>query len=243
MLKTINLIFNKFSMKQIILFLIFTFSISISAQQMYWYDVILEVEGKYTNAFEKTVDNYYSSKDFPSDVTMTFSRIPLKGQGFEGTHILSFVSPSSQSLADLRASLSGDKWENYLELVRPYVKTVRSVAGNVLEVYNSEDFYSIGQAWVFKIKGKNIPTFIGAFKDLMKTFDFPGFVGLAQVTHGNSNGENIIIYGTYDSLNSAFTFGPKGKKEENAFSDFYEVTSDIADFTQSWTRVGIKTYN
>ena len=77
----------------------------------------------------------------------------------------------------------------------------------------------------------------------MKTFDFPGFVGLAQVTHGNSNGENIIIYGTYDSLNSAFTFGPKGKKEENAFSDFYEVTSDIADFTQSWTRVGIKTYN
>ena len=52
-------------MKQIILFLIFTFSISISAQQMYWYDVILDVEGKHTNAFEKTVDNYYSSKDFP----------------------------------------------------------------------------------------------------------------------------------------------------------------------------------
>ena len=30
----------------------------------------------------------------------------------------------------------------------------------------------------------------------METFDFPGFVGLAQVTHGISNGENILIYGT-----------------------------------------------
>ena len=48
---------------------------------------------------------------------MTFSAIPLKGQGFEETHILSFVSPSSQSLANLRSSLTGEKWENYLDIV------------------------------------------------------------------------------------------------------------------------------
>ena len=77
----------------------------------------------------------------------------------------------------------------------------------------------------------------------METFDFPGFVGLAQVTHGISNGENILIYGTYENLNSAFTFGPKNDAESNAFAEFFNVTGDISEFTQSWTRVKINDYN
>ena len=77
----------------------------------------------------------------------------------------------------------------------------------------------------------------------METFDFPGFVGLAQVTHGISDGENILIYGTYENLNSAFTFGPKNDAEANAFTEFFNVTGDISEFTQSWTRVKINDYN
>jgi hypothetical protein len=76
----------------------------------------------------------------------------------------------------------------------------------------------------------------------MNTFDFPGFVGLAQITHGTSNGENIVIYGTYDNLNSAFTFGPKNENEVKAFSEFNDLVGDISEFTQSWTRVLIKSY-
>ena len=104
-------------MKKYIYILTIFFSISLSAQELFWYDVLLEVEGEDVTEFEKTVDAYYSSVDFPEDVTMTFSSIGLKGQGFEETHILSFVSPSSQSLANLRASLSGEKWENYLDRI------------------------------------------------------------------------------------------------------------------------------
>ena len=84
-------------MKKYVYLLSLLLSISLSSQELYWYDVILEVEGEDLVEFEKTVDDFYSSVDFPEDVSMTFSTIPLKGQGFEETHILSFVSPSAQS--------------------------------------------------------------------------------------------------------------------------------------------------
>ena len=230
-------------MKKYLYFLSFLFSISLISQELYWYDVILEVEGEDVVEFEKTVDKFYSSVDFPDDVNMTFSRIPLKGMGYEETHILSFVSPSAESLANLRGSLSGRKWENYLEVVRPFIDGVRASAGNASMIYNPELFYGIGQVWGFKVKSKDIPAFSQAFGSLMETFNFGGFVGLAQVTHGISNGENILIYGTYENLNSAFTFGPKNDNELKAFSEFFDVTSDIAEFTQSWTRVKINDYN
>ena len=230
-------------MKKYIYILTILFSISLTSQELYWYDVILEVDGVDNNKFEETVDSYYSTVDFPEDVTMTFSSINLKGQDFEETHILSFVSPSSQSLANLRASLSGEDWENYLDLVRPFVDNVRVSSGNASRVYNAEEFYPIGQVWGFKVKSKHIPQFTQSFDKLMQTFDAPGFVGLANVTHGISNGENLLIYGTYPDLNSAFTCGPKTEAEAGAFAEFFDVTGEISEFTQSWTRVKINDYN
>ena len=75
-------------MKKYICILITLFSFLLSAQELFWYNVLLEVEGEDVTEFEKTVNDYYSSGDFPEDVTMTFSSIGLKGQGFEETHIL-----------------------------------------------------------------------------------------------------------------------------------------------------------
>ena len=75
-------------------------------------------------------------------------------------------------------------------------------------------------------------------KQQWKQIEFPGFVGLARVTHGLSNGENLIIYGTYSNLNDAFTFEtPKSEAEAKAFGKFFDVTGDISEFTQTWTRV------
>ena len=230
-------------MKNFYLLLCFLFSASLFSQQLYWYDVILEVNSEDTVEFEQAVDSYYSSVDFPADVTMTFSAIPLKGKGYDETHILSFVSPSSQSLANLRASLTGEAWENYVSVVRPYVDGFRASAGNALLVYKPDELYGIGQVWGFKVKSKFIPQFTQAFEKLMQTFDAPGFVGLANVTHGISNGENLLIYGTYPDLNSAFTFGPKNEAEAGAFAEFFNVTGEISEFTQSWTRVKINDYN
>ena len=99
-------------MKKYIYFLSFLFSISLTSQELYWYDVLLEVESDDVVEFEKAVDKFYSSVDFPEGVAMTFSTIPLKGMGYDETHILSFVSPSSESLANLRGSLTGRKWQN-----------------------------------------------------------------------------------------------------------------------------------
>jgi len=68
-------------MKKITLLLAILFSISLTSQELYWYDVIVKVEGEDVVEFEKSVDKFYSSVDFPDDVTMTFSAIPLKGKG------------------------------------------------------------------------------------------------------------------------------------------------------------------
>ena len=51
------------------------------------------------------------------------------------------------------------------------------------------------------------------------------------------------MYGTYDDLNSAFSFGPSNDIEAQAFAEFFNVTGDISEFTQTWTRVKIKEYN
>ena len=231
-------------MKNFIYILTFLFSFSLSGQDLYWYDVILDVKNNDSKAFEKAVDEFYSSIDFPEGVTMTFSNIQIKGQSFKETHILSFVSPSSNSLADFRSSLSGDSWEKYLDGVRPFINSARTSVGNASNLYNEEKINPIGQAWAFKVKNINIPTFTNAFAKSMETIQFPGFVGLARVTHGLSNGENLIIYGTYSNLNEAFTFeNPKNDVEAKAFAEFFEVTAEIAEFTQTWTRVKIKDYN
>ena len=237
----LNLKFN--NMKKYIFILTLLFSFSVSAQDLYWYDVLLDVKNETAKDFEKAVDDFYSSVNFPEGVSMTFSNIQIKGQGFKETHILSFVSPSSQSLADLRASLSGKNWDDYIDVVRPLINSARTAVGNASNIHNEDQFNPIGQAWCFKVDSKDIPAFTAGFSKLMETFNFPGFVGLAQVTHGMSNGENVIIYGTYSNLNDAFTFGPKNEAEANAFAEFGELTSGISEFTQTWTRVKIKEYN
>lgn len=237
----LNLKFN--NMKNYILLFTLLFSFSVSAQDLYWYDVLLDVKNESAKDFENAVDDYYTSVDFPEGVSMTLSNIAMKGQGFKETHILSFVSPSSQSLADLRSSLTGKKWDDYIDIVRPLINSARTAVGNASNPQNEDQINPIGQAWCFKVDSKNIPAFSAGFSKLMETFNFPGFVALAQVTHGLSNGENVIIYGTYSSLNDAFTFGPKNEAEASAFSEFGELTSDISEFTQTWTRVKIKEFN
>ena len=230
-------------MKNLIYILLFLISFSSYSQDLYWYDVILDIKNQNSKDFENAVDKFYSNIDFPEGVTMTFSNIAMKGQNFKETHILSFVSSSSNLLAEFRSSLSGDAWDKYIDGVRPYINSARTSAGNASNIYNEEEFNPIGQAWAFKVKNKHIPLFTDAFKTAMETIEFPGFVGLARVTHGLSNGENLIIYGTYRNLNDAFTFeNPKNEAEAEAFGKFFNVTGDISEFTQTWTRVKIKDY-
>ena len=224
-----------------ILFSILISSLTFS-QNVFWYDVMLEVDGKNASTVASLVDDFYSNHKKSSNVTVEFSSIPLKGPSEKATHIISITSNSSQSLADFRNSLKGEKWDLYISKMSNYVKSSRASAGKSLITNGSETNYPIGQAWVFKATNPKLPSMVEAFGKLIKSYNFDGFVGMGQIVHGTENGESVYIYGTYSNLNDAFNFGPQSKKESAAFAEFAEVFDAAAQYSKSFTRVLIKSY-
>ena len=224
-----------------ILFSILISSLTFS-QNVFWYDVMLEVEGKNASTVAGLVDGFYSNHEKSSDVTVEFSSIPLKGPSENATHIISIASNSPQSLADFRNSLKGKNWDLYISKMSNYVKSSRASAGKSLITNGSETNYPIGQAWVFKATNPKLPSMVEAFGKLIKSYNFDGFVGMGQIVHGTENGESVYIYGTYSNLNDAFNFGPQSKKESAAFAEFAEVFDAAAQYSKSFTRVLIKSY-
>ncbi len=224
-----------------ILFSILISSLTFS-QNVFWYDVMLEVDGENASTVASLVDDFYSNHKKSSDVTVEFSSIPLKGPSEKATHIISIASNSSQSLADFRNSLKGENWDLYISKMSNYVKSSRASAGKSLITNGSETNYPIGQAWVFKATNPKLPSMVEAFGKLIKSYNFDGFVGMGQIVHGTENGESVYIYGTYPNLNDAFNFGPQSKKESAAFAEFAEVFDAAAQYSKSFTRVLIKSY-
>lgn len=224
-----------------ILFSILISSLTFS-QNVFWYDVMLEVDGKNASTVASLVDDFYSNHKKSSDVTVEFSSIPLKGPSEKATHIISIASNSSQSLADFRNSLKGENWDLYISKMSNYVKSSRASAGKSLITNGSETNYPIGQAWVFKATNPKLPSMVEAFGKLIKSYNFDGFVGMGQIVHGTENGESVYIYGTYPNLNDAFNFGPQSKKESVAFAEFAEVFDAAAQYSKSFTRVLVKSY-
>lgn len=211
------------------------------SQNLFWYDVMLEVDSKDASTVASLVDDFYSNHPKPSDVKVAFSSIPLKGASEKATHMIGITSESSQSLADYRNSLKGSDWQLYISKMRNYIKSSRAAAGRDLITNGSEASYPIGQAWVFKVKNTQLNTLAQAFGKLIKSFKFDGFVGMGQIVHGTDNGESVYIYGTYSDLNSAFNFGPQGKDDAEAFAEFSK-TLDAVEYSKTFTRVLIKSY-
>ena len=48
------------------------------SQQLFWYDVFLEVESENVSAVATLVNDFYSTIEKPSDLSVSFSRIPKK---------------------------------------------------------------------------------------------------------------------------------------------------------------------
>ena len=227
-------------MKKIItLILCLNFSILL-CQENFWSDVLLEVPSPETSNVVKLIDGFYSKIDFPEGVVLSVSRIAYKGENLRATHILSFVSESSQSLSDFLNSLTGPSWDSYINEMRKYVVGRRS-AGTSFLVFNEDQIQPIGQVWTFKVK--DFDSFTSSCAKLMNTINLDGFVAIGQIAHGVSDGENAYIYGTYPDLNSAFITGPKNELEQNAFNSFSsEMSNSGAEYNQSFTRVLLKSY-
>lgn len=231
---------NLFKMKKsILLFFLLVSSLGFS-QNVFWYDVLLEVDSKNASAVADLVDGFYSNHTKASNVKVSFSSIPLKGASEKATHIISITSDSSESLADFRNSLKGSEWDLYLANMSTYVVNSRASAGKSLITNGSKTEYPIGQMWGFEVKNTQLEALVQAFGKLIKSYKFEGFVGLGQIVHGTDNGESVYIYGTYSDLNAAFNFGPNEKNAE-AFAEFSKVL-DNAKYKRSFTRVLIKSY-
>jgi hypothetical protein len=229
-------------MKKIItLILCLNFSILL-CQENFWNDVLLEVPSPETSNVVKLIDGFYSKIDFPEGVGLSVSRIAYKGENMRATHILSFLSKSSQSLSDFLNSLTGPSWDSYIKEMRKYiVDGTRRSAGTSFLVFNEDQIQPIGQVWTFKVK--DFDSFTSSCAKLMNTINLDGFVAIGQIVHGVSDGENAYIYGTYPDLNSAFITGPKNELEQKAFKTFSSEMSDSeAEYNQSFTRVLLKSY-
>ena len=229
-------------MKKIItLILCFNFSILL-CQENFWNDVLLEVPSPETSNVLKLIDGFYSKIDFPEGVGLSVSRIAYKGENMRATHILSFLSKSSQSLSDFLNSLTGPSWDSYFKEMRKYIiEGTRRSAGTSFLVFNEDQIQPIGQVWTFKIK--DFDSFTSSCAKLMNSINLDGFVAIGQIVHGVSDGENAYIYGTYPDLNSAFITGPKNELEQKAFNSFSsEMSNSGAEYNQSFTRVLLKSY-
>ena len=226
-------------MKKLLLLFSLLISFNGLSQKIYWYDVIIDVDGEDAADVAELVTDYYSSIDVPEDVSISFSGIRMKGNNFKGTHILSMFSTTAKSLANFISSFDGPSRELYISKIRKYIKSSRRSSGVGLLNYNLDNPQPIGQVFVFKVK--NQPGFAASFGKLMKSAETPALVSMGQIVHGSDNGENMYIYLTYPDLESAFSFGEGSKKEQEAFASFQKEISS-AEYSQTFTRVLIKQF-
>ena len=230
-------------MKKIFILLSFLICSLAYSQNVFWYNVMLEVDSSDASSVAGLIDDFYSNHPKPSNVNVEFSSIPLRSASEKATHIIGFTSESSQSPADYRNSLKGNNWDSYLSEMHKYVKSVRASAGRDLVTNSSKSRLPIGQAWIFKLKNRDLNQTIIAFDKFVKSTQFDGFVSLGQIVHGSENGEGLYIYSTYANLNEAFNFGPRteNKEEVAAFNEVFTALDNI-EYTRTLTRVLIKSY-
>lgn len=229
------------TMKKLFLLFSLLLSTTLLAQNVVWYEVFFEVSPADSQTAVRLIDNHYSSLEIPEDVTVELFRIPFKGASEKATHVLSFYSESSKSLADFRGSLKGAAWSTYTTKMSNIMKSYRTTAGKDLYAKNTEVQFPIGQAWNFNVKSYDVGAFMEAFAKLNSSVEFEGFIAAGQTVHGTDNGENIYIYGTYADLNSALDSGPKNVKESEAFNTFFKAI-ESATYKQTQTRVLIKRF-
>ena len=62
------------------------------SQNLYWYNVMLEVDSNEASTVAGLVDDFYSIHPKPSNVKVAFSSIPLKGASEKATHMIGISS-------------------------------------------------------------------------------------------------------------------------------------------------------
>ena len=219
--------------------LILLFSLSSSAQNLYWHNISIEAPLSERDQVASLIDGYYSSIEIPSDVNASLRVITFKGSNEKASHELSFSSLSAKSLADFRNSLKGPAWDLYISKITKYIKTNANAGKTLIRAGVSDKEHEVAQNWQFKVK--NPEAFVGAFSNLLKSFKPDGYVSIGQIIHGTQHGENMYVYSSYQDFETAYSFGAKNESEAEAWSEWLKAISK-EEYTRSTTSVLVKSW-
>ena len=230
-------------MKKTYLLILSLISINISAQNITWQNVNINVPYENTDSVYNLIDGFYSNIQIPEGVRVSLWSIAYKGSSEKATHVLNFAG-SKEAITEFESRKLTPEWDAYVSKLNSLTSRdgYSVTAGVTLVRYNLDKWQQpIAQSHQWKIKDPI--KFLTAFANLMSAFnDDSGYVSIGQTTHGVENGETHYIYVTYPDLIAAFDFGnAQNKDQADAINKWIEDTKD-EEYTRSITRVMLQSW-
>jgi hypothetical protein len=178
--------------------LLFAFTLLISsigvAQNSHGYNVFYEAKAENITKCTSFLNGYYSKMKIPEDIEAEFSTLIFKGSNEKATHLISFSSKSSKSLAKFKASLSSPNWDLYVTELLKKVECKQAIASNNTNFSKLSDNVVPArtkfQAWTYKVK--DVTNFNNAFKKIVNITKPNSYIGMGDIVH-DSDGANIYI--------------------------------------------------
>ena len=230
-------------MKKTYLLILSLISINISAQNITWQNVNINVPYENTDSVYNLIDGFYSNIQIPEGVRVSLWSIEYKGSSEKATHVLNLAG-SKEALAEFESRKLTPEWDAYVSKLNSLTSRdgFSVTAGTTLVRYNLDKWQQpIAQSHQWKVKDPI--KFLTAFANLMSAFnDDSGYVSIGQTTHGVENGETHYIYVTYPNLVAALDFGNSQNKDQaDAITKWIEDTKD-EEYTRSITRVMLQSW-
>ena len=225
-----------------LLFLFVLFTQLSFSQNIVWEQVGLNVEtGKEAYVLE-LIDDFYTSIDIPNGVSISLDAVWFKPEGIETTHYISF-SGSVDGLAKLKALRSGENYDKYNIETDKFCAITSISGGSTVNRWNVENYsYPISQLWRWNVKDPAV--FVEEFMKLVNEFPQEGYLSIGQITQGTGdNGESHYVYTTHKDYATAISWGPKTKKQQEAFIKFQQLTYPISNFLGTITMYRVKSWN
>tara|TARA_Y100001970_G_scaffold220436_1_gene270776 strand:- start:4 stop:702 length:699 start_codon:yes stop_codon:yes gene_type:complete len=217
-----------------------SFNLAQAQDQIYWSEVSMVVESGNEGLVYQAVNDFYSSIDFPENVSVQLMAWQAKTEWREGTHFLNFAG-SVEGMSKLRELRSGDAYDAYVRNLSSIAKIVSIRNGNTLIRVPGENGDFSAQEWSFAVK--NQAAFGQAFVELSKDYKNEGmYYSLGQYTSGGGLSTHYI-YSTHKDYAQEMTSGPKNAKEAAAFQKFFDAVEKVSTYRGSETSVQLATWS
>ena len=216
-----------------------SFNVAQAQDQIYWSEVSMVVEPGSQGLVYQAVNDFYSSIDFPENVSVQLMAWQAKTEWREGTHFLNFAG-TVEGMSKLRELRTGEAYDAYVQNLSSIANIVSERNGTTLIRVPGENGSFSAQEWSFAVK--NQAAFGKAFVELSKDFKNDGmYYSLGQYTSGGGLSTHYI-YSTHKDYAQEMTSGPKNPKEAAAFQKFFDAIENISTFRGSETSVQLASW-